>query len=236
MAFYLSFSREVVKRPFLISSIFSCNMLPARYAVSWPDRIQVTTKSMKCGYWLCHRTFPNTCILLGIRFLSDMTFHEWEKWFRHFEAKYYPLFQFLKCPTRHFNPWTWGNTLPLKVGTRIPPDAPPYQRRMETTLKPLRKPQILLVSCSLQEAGNALTETHGTQVFKWLIFVANNVTRFTWCTQACTTAFFQNTACRFPATLKHMTSALSFSSDINPGVSNGERWCIVAEELPVWKS
>ena len=114
MAFYLSFSREVVKRPFLTSSIFSCNMLPASYGVSWPGLIQVTTKSMMCGYLLCHRTFPNTCVLLSIRFLSDMTFHEWEMWSRHFEAKYYLLFQFLKCPTRPFDPWTWGHYIALK--------------------------------------------------------------------------------------------------------------------------
>jgi hypothetical protein len=115
LAFYLTFSQKVVKRSFLISSIFSCNMLPASYEVSWPSLIQVTTKSMKCGYRLCHRTFPKTCLLLSNWFISNMTFHEWEMWSRHFEAKYYPLFQFFKCPTRHFDPWTWGHYSALKI-------------------------------------------------------------------------------------------------------------------------
>jgi len=115
LALYLTFSRKVVKIPFLISSIFSCNMLPASCGVNWRGLIQVTTKSMKCWYRLCHRTFPKTCLLLSNRFISDMMFHEWEMWSRHFEAKYYPLFQFLKCPTRHFDPWTWGHYIALKI-------------------------------------------------------------------------------------------------------------------------
>lgn len=109
MDFYLSFSGEMARDLFSFQVSFLATCCPR--ATEWAG---LTTKSMKCGYRLCHRTFPKTCVLLSIRFLSDMTFHEWEMWSRHFEAKYYPLFQFLKCPTRHFDTWTWGHYIALK--------------------------------------------------------------------------------------------------------------------------
>jgi len=65
-----------------------------------------------------------------------------------FRGKILSSFPVSEMSYKAFRPLNMGgHYIALKRQHRIPTDAPPYQRRMEASLKPLRKPQNSLVSC-----------------------------------------------------------------------------------------